>query len=375
MKLPSLKNVTGTPLKVEIVISSRTVVRVMLVVVATIIALAALGKLSHALILISTAFFLSLALNAPVHWIGEHLPGKRKGSRSVATSISFLMVVIVLSGFIAAVVPPAISQVSNFVETIPKITKDARNENSTIGELVKKYKLDSVVNDSSEELSSALKNSGKGAISTVSSFGAGLVALITVLAMTFMMLVEGPRWIRLGKLLLPEEKRDHAEILSRQMYAVIKGYVNGQVTLAALAAVIMLPVMLILQVPYAAALAVIVFICGLIPMFGHTIGAVIVTLIAVLESPVSALLLLGFYILYQQIENYVVQPRVQASATNMSPLLVFVAVIIGINLNGLLGGLVAIPVAGCLRILVIDYLRTRGMLTTSLDPVPTSDSK
>ena len=106
-------------------------------------------------------------------------------------------------------------------------------------------------------------------------------------------------------------------------------------------------------------------------MVGHTIGAIICTLVALFTSPASAILVLSYYILYQQIENYVVQPRVQANSTNMSPLLVFVAVLLGANFGGLLGALVAIPVAGCLRILVLDYLERRDILT----PATVQDAK
>jgi predicted PurR-regulated permease PerM len=147
------------------------------------------------------------------------------------------------------------------------------------------------------------------------------------------------------------------------MYKVVKGYVNGQVILAALAAVLITPIFFILDISYPIALMVIVFICGLIPMVGHTIGAVFVTLVALFTSPVAALIVLAYYFLYQQIENYLVQPRIQANSTNMSPLLVFMSVIIGVNFGGIFGGLVAIPVAGCLRIVVLDYLHSRKIIS------------
>jgi len=118
----------------------------------------------------------------------------------------------------------------------------------------------------------------------------------------------------------------------------------------------------ILNVSYPIALMVVVFICGLIPLVGHTIGAVLVSTAALFHSPWAALIILIYYITYQQIENYILQPRIQANSTNMSPLLVFSAVIIGVSLNGLVGGLLAIPIAGCLRVIVLDYLGHRRLL-------------
>jgi predicted PurR-regulated permease PerM len=355
MRLPKFKQDVSP--RVEIYIANRTVVRVMLVVVATIIGLAALNKLSGALILIFMAFFLAVALNAPVHWIAQHLPGKRKGSRTVATSISFLFVVIVLVGFLTAIIPPAVRQVNSFIHNAPDLISDLRNDDNPVGRFVSEYNLDDSAAELSKELSGALKSTGKNALATASTVGNGFFSLLTVLVITFMMLVEAPRWLSLYRRLLPHGKKDTFERLRLDMYKVVKGFVNGQAALAALAALIILPIMIILHVPYAGALAVIIFICGLIPMFGHFIGAAIVTTMALFESPVSALLILSFYILYQQIENYVIQPRIQANATNMSPLMVFIAVILGVNLNGLVGGIVAIPIAGCLRILVLEYLQ------------------
>lgn len=360
MKLPSLKNFAEP--KVEIVIANRTVVRVMLVVVITVLGLAALNKISSALILIFMAFFLAVALNAPVHWIAVHLPGKRKGSRTLATAISFLAVVVALLAFLVMIVPPAVGQVNSFVHNAPDLISELRDEDNPVGQFVVKYDLDESADELSKELSGALKTTGKNALSTASTVGNGFFSLLTVLVMTFMMLVEAPRWIKLYRRLLPDDKEDKFEKLRLDMYGVVKGFVNGQAALAALAALIILPVMIILHVPYAGALAVIIFLCGLIPMFGHFIGATIVTTMALFESPLTAVLILGFYILYQQIENYVIQPRVQANATNMSPLIVFIAVILGVNLNGIVGGIVAIPIAGCLRILFIDYLQTHGKL-------------
>lgn len=349
--------------KVELIISNRTVVRVMVMVVLTILGLAALNKVSHALILIFVAFFLALALNAPVHWIAEHLPGKRRGSRTLATSISFLIVVFILAGIIALIVPPAVKQVSSFIKATPELVDNLRDRDSALGRFIQDNNLEETVTNLSEDASEAAKRSGGSAVATVSTVGTAIVSILTVLVMTFMMLVEGPRWIGYGKRLLNEDNSDRIVGIVKDMYKVVRGYVNGQVTLAFVAAIMLLPVMLLLHVPYAGALAPIVFLCGLIPMIGHYIGATIVTLVALSYSWVSALLVLGYYILYQQIENYVVQPRVQANATNMSPLLVFASVIVGVNLGGILGGLVAIPVAGCLRVLLVDYLENKGKIS------------
>ena len=353
------RNRTPDVSEVAITISVETFAKVIAMVVGTIILLLAVRKASHALLLIFVAFFLALALNAPVNWLGKHLPGKRRGSRSLATSLSFLLVILLLGGFLASIVPPLMRQTQSLTSAAPQLIEDFRSQDSQVGRIVRKYHLQNQVTSVSNQLSERLKNSGGSAFSTVQRIGSSVFSLLTILVLTFMMLVEGPGWLRFLRDVIPNRRHHLADRLARDMYGVIKGFVNGQVTLAALAAVLISPGLFILHVSYPIALVVVVFICGLIPMVGHTIGAIIVTIVALFHSTSAAIIILAYYILYQQIENYLVQPRIQANSTNMSPLLVFLAVVIGVSFGGLFGALIAIPFAGCVRIAVLEYLRNQ----------------
>ncbi|HSX32534.1 MAG TPA: AI-2E family transporter [Candidatus Saccharimonadales bacterium] len=346
-------------------IANATIVRVMIVVILSLMGLAAVRQASHALILIFTSFFLALALNAPVHWLAVRLPGKGHNKRAIATAISFFVVVALLVGFLASIVPPLIRQTTGFISAAPDLVTQVQDENSTAGRFISRYHLESQVDKVSHDLSDRLGNIGGAAVSSATKLGSSIFSILTILVLTFMMLIEGPRWLKFAKDLIPDKQHGRADRLATQMYAVVKGYVNGQVVLASIAAVMLLPALIILGVSYPIALMVIVFICGLIPLVGHTIGAIIVTTVALFTSPWSAVLILGYYILYQQIENYIIQPRIQANSTNMSPLLVFMSVIIGVNFGGLFGGLVAIPVAGCVRIVLLEYLHTKHIIEES----------
>ncbi|MDB5166284.1 MAG: family transporter [Candidatus Saccharibacteria bacterium] len=351
------------PQLIAITFTTATFLKAVGLVIGTTILLAALHKATHALLLIFTAVFLALALNAPVHWFSRHLPGKLRGNRTYATALSFFLIIAVLAIFIASLVPPIVKQTESFISNAPSIVSSLRDENSSLGRFVQEHNLEGQVNKLSKELSDNLNDIGGHAFATISSFGSSVFAVLTVLVLTFMMLIEGPHWIRLMRSLIPPRHHRRADDLARNMYRVVKGFVNGQVTLAVIASVMLLPGLLALHIGYPIALVFVVFICGLIPMVGHTIGAVIVTAVALLTtSPTSAVLILLYYFLYQQIENYVIQPRIQSNSTDMSPLLVFASVVIGVSFSGLLGGLVAIPVAGCLRILALEYLGTRGMI-------------
>jgi len=351
------------PAVMEISISTRTVIRVIALLMAATLLVVAIKMSSHALVLIGTAIFLGLALNAPVRWLSTHLPGKKRGNRKLATVISVLVILAALIGFVWAIVPPVAKQSGSFISNVPQLISDIRNNDTTVGKFVTRYKLQSQITKYSTELTSRLGTIGSSALSTVSSVGSSIFAIVTVLVLTIMVLLEGPTWVALGYEIIPKNKRSHAKKLADSMLRVIQGYVNGQVLLAAMAAILIVPVFFIMGVSYPIALMFIVFICGLIPMVGHSVGAIICTIIALFTSLPAALVVLGYYILYQQIENYAVQPKVQSNSTNMSPLLVFVAVLLGASFGGLLGALVSIPIMGCVRILIIDYLERHDILT------------
>lgn len=352
---------------VEHTVGVRTVLRVIIIAVISFGVLAAMNAAKTALVLIGIALFLALALNAPVHWLSRRLPGKKRNNRNMATAISIIVVLLLLVGFIVAIVPPLVSQTVSFVQNLPELVKNTREGSGPIGQFVTSHNLESHVEKLANEMSGRVSELGSSALSTVSSIGAsiitGIVSVLTVIVLVIMMLIEGPSWAKIFVEVIPAEKRPRMKKIANDMYRVVNGYVNGQVMLAAMAALLITPVFFIMGVKYPLALMVVVFICGLIPMVGHTIGGAICTIVALFTSLPAALVVLAYYVIYQQIENYTLQPKIQSNATNMSPLLVFSSVLVGATLGGLLGGLLAIPIAGCIRVLLLDYMEERGILS------------
>ena len=341
-------------------ISTRTVVRTILIIVLAYILFIAARKSTHALVLISTAFFLALALNAPVHWLSKLYPGKKRDSRTLGTLLAFLIVVIILGGFIALVTPTLIRNTHSFINDVPHLIQEARDKHSAINSFVTRYHLQSQENTLATQITSRLHDLAGGAVSSITQLAKSLVSVIIILVLTFMMLIEGPHWVNTVHNIVPSSRSKRLKNLTDDMYKVIRGYVNGQVLLAALAAVLIMPPVLFFHLANPLALMVIIFLAALVPLIGHWIGATIISLVALSHSPWAALFMLAYYILYINIENYIIQPKLQANTTNLSPLLVFVAVVIGVSFGGLLGGLVAIPAMGCIRVVVVDYLHTRG---------------
>jgi len=178
---------------------------------------------------------LALALNGPVKALSRRLPGKQKGSRVLATALAFIVVIAFLGGFIASVVPPLVRQTTSFTHAAPNIIRDFRKQDSSTGRIIRRYHLEGQVDTASKQLSARLKHSGGSTFSALQTIGSSLFSILTILVLTFMMLVEGPHWVGFVLSTFPKRKQAVAKRLSNDMYKVVKGFVNGQVTLAALA--------------------------------------------------------------------------------------------------------------------------------------------
>ncbi len=130
------------PTELAITITTKTFVRIALLTIVTLVLLMAVHRASHALLLVFTAFFLSLALNGPVHWLSQHLPGKRRGSRVLATSLSFLVVILLMGGFVASIAPPLFRQTGSFVKVAPNLVKEFRSQDSQTGHFIRDHHLE-----------------------------------------------------------------------------------------------------------------------------------------------------------------------------------------------------------------------------------------
>jgi predicted PurR-regulated permease PerM len=349
------------PKVTEVTVSNRTVVRVILLIVLTFFGLRFLSNVGHVLSLLFMAFFLSLALNPFVSWFVRKLHLK---SRISGTAIAYLSVLIVLGGIIALVFPPLIRQTVDFVSDAPQTIRSLNDENSSLGSIVKRYSLQDEVEGLSENIKERTQNIQAPVVTTAGRIGSTLISIITVLVLTFMMLVEGPRWNTRLWSLAPKKNRNHWRLMAEKMYRAITGYVNGQVFLALLAAAFALIALLVASTLVnvsvnAVGLAGILVFTGLIPMIGNTIGGVIVTIACALVSLPLALIMAIYFIIYQQIENVTLQPYIQSKFNELTPLLVFIAALLGVGFGGLIGAFIAIPAAACVKILLLDYLDNR----------------
>lgn len=340
-------------------IDNRTVIRIMSVAVVFVLGLAFIKVTAPALTLIFVAFFLALALNPPVTFLASRIT---KGSRAGATAIAYLFVLLILAGFLWALIPPVVKQASDLVDKLPGYIDDFSSGNSSLAEFVHKYNLDEDVQRFGDEFKSRIGGASGSIFDGINRVGTAIVSVLTVLVLTFFMLVEGPGWVEKFWAIQKQEGIEERKKIAGKMYNVVTGYVNGQILIATIAGLMSLVMMLIVGIPYPLALAGLVSLCGLIPLVGATLGAVIVVAVALFQSLYAAVAMAIFFLIYQQVENNAIQPFIQSRTLEVSPLLVLTAVLLGINVGGLLGGFVAIPFAACARILINHKLEQRRKL-------------
>lgn len=350
------------PSSIDIPVS--TFVRFWLVMVGFLATVVILYLIRNAIVIVGIAAFLAIALNPPVTAIGRLLPGK---SRIGATALAYVLVVAGLLGFFITVIPTVIEQMARFIRTLPGLVEEISKQTGWLSDLVARYGIEQqyqdAINNIQSQATSIASSVGGSVFSSVGSIVEVFVTFVIILVLTFLMLVEGPTWTkRFWGLYQDKKKREHHQHLVRRMYKVVTGYVNGQVIISAISATCALVTIVIVSTIFdmeanlAIPIAVILFVCGLIPMFGATIGAVIAGILLAINSIPGALVFLGYYLIYQQIENNFISPAIQSRAVEISALTVLVALTVGLSLFGILGGLISIPIAGCLRVLVLDYL-------------------
>ena len=187
-----------------------------------------------------------------------------------------------------------------------------------------------------------------------------VVATLTIVFLTFFLVLEGPTWVERIFTLVSDEREPRWRSVAHDIYRTVGGYVTGNLLISLIAGISSGIVLWATGVPFAVALGLLVGLLDLIPLAGATIAAIVVVLVAIAASGATAAIVVGvFFVVYQQIENHVIQPLVYGRTVQLSPLAVLVAVLVGAELAGVLGALAAIPVAGALQVVVVDWRRSR----------------
>jgi predicted PurR-regulated permease PerM len=319
--------------------------------------LRALASASAVFILIIVSIFLAAGLNPAVLFFQNR--GLKRGA---AVGAVMACVLIFVAAFIAIAVPPLLDQGNQLIDNAPQLIKDLNN-NAFINDLNIKYgvidslqtRVDSVIKDGQFAITAF-----GGVIGVGKAVVSGLVSTITILTLTLYFLASLPQVVEISLKFVPASRRNRVSKLVNAIISRVGSFVGGQAIIAALAAIFILIMGLIIGMPYAGPLAVIVLVCGFIPLIGHFIGMTIVTLVSLTASISIAAIALASYIIYVQIENYLITPRIMKRSLSIPGLVTIIAALLGTSLLGLIGGLLAVPIAAAILLILDEVVFPRA---------------
>ena len=334
--------------------------RAILVVLGIILAAVAIIALVflawHIITWILVALFLTLALNPAVEFFERHGLG-----RSLASIVVFLLALVAFAGLGALLIPPLVDQIDEFIAAVPGFVADLTEGRGPLGFLQDDYQI-------VDKIEAAIEDQGAGGVLGITNAGLAVargvvsfvVGVITIAFLTIFMLLEGPKLVERFEGSLPETMKPRWHRVSRDIYRTVGGYVGGNLLISLIAGIGAAIVLFAVGSSYAIALAVVVAVLDLIPLAGATLAAIIVATVSWIELGwVKALIVIVFFILYQQLENHVLQPVIYGRTVQLSPLTVLIAILIGAELVGILGALAAIPVAGIIQAIFREIVRWR----------------
>lgn len=304
----------------------------------------------HVLILVLVAVVLAIGMDPAVRWSQRRL----KMGRGMATAAIMLVTVCFLGLFLALVVPPIVTETRGLIERTPQYIDQLEGSEGWVGDLEERLeisrRLEELADDAPSIAGSALSN----LVGVLGAVAGGLFNLLTILVLTIFFMASLPRFEEDLAALFPPEKKVQYRALMARATERIGGYVSGNLTISLIAGVVSFIGFLIIGVPFPAALAMWIAITDLIPAIGALLGAALCVLVALTVGFGTAVATLIFVVVYQQVENYVIGPKVMNKAVDLSPAAVLVALLTGAAMMGFLGALLALPLAAAAKVIVRD---------------------
>ena len=333
----------------------RTIVAAVGVVMATCVLLVLLMAAVRILVWISIAGFLAIVLAPVVGRLNDRLGGRR----TLATGTVVFATLFVLAGVLALFILPVKTQLVNIITDLPGTVHDAANGTGPVGNIVHKLHVESYVKSNETELANAadrLSNSGFEAAQTAAS---ALIAFVTITLLTFLFLSQSSAIGRAAINIIPYRRRAPAQRIATDAAGAVSGYVIGNLLISLIAGATAFVCLVALGVPSPVVLALFVAVADLVPLVGATIGAAVCVIAAYLHSPTAGLISIIFFVVYQQVENGVLYPWIMARKLNVNPLGILVSVLLAVEVFGILGALLAVPVSGALQVVVTAVRQER----------------
>jgi predicted PurR-regulated permease PerM len=329
-------------------------VRTMLVgiglVVATYLTLRAIVLLAHIETLLVVAAFFAVVITPVVDIVKKRF----HVSRGLATAIVFILGIGMVAGLLYSFIRPLVDEASKFADNFPSYVSEAREGRGPAGDLVKRYNLDERIRDAQADIEASVASAGGGALKVAGRVLGGVASILTILVLSLMMVLYGPDILRNAVGILDPQRQERAKAVASDCARALTGYVMGNLLISVVAGTLTFVALVVFGVPFAPVLALWTAFADLIPLVGATLGAIPTIGVAFLHSTAAGIGMLIFYVIYQQFENHVLQVVIMSKTVQINQLFVLVSVLIGVELLGFLGALLAIPAAGVIQVIVRD---------------------
>ena len=356
----------------------RTVAAALLTVVVVLVALFLLWQVRTFVGWLVIALFLAAVLNPAVNWLQRR---HRLIKRPLAIALTYLGVLVVLLFVVVIFLPLLVDQINGLTKFVNTAAQAPEGPTQYIKGLAQQYGFGELLQRFGVELADLRKQLGDlvgnlfSATGQIAVSAAGMIAaLATVLTLTFFLILGSERYVNAGEGLFAERHQPLIRRILKQAAGAISGYVSGNLAISVICGVTTFVVLLILGMPYAAPLALLVAVLDLIPLVGATLGGTLLVIVGLFVEPWKAVVLLIFVLVYQQIESNLLQPMVYSQAVQLNGLVILIALLVGGQLLGIPGALLAIPVAEIIRIVITelrDYRRAeQGASETAVASSP-----
>jgi predicted PurR-regulated permease PerM len=334
---------------------THTPVRIILLAIvlglATLVLVEFVLRVERVLVWMLVAVFFTTALYPAVDWIQRRLPWCR---RSLATLVVFVVVLAALGGLLAAFAVPLAREGTQLAGQLPDMIADARSGRGPVGGLLTRTHALEYVRENEDRIREFATGLGAPALNLLRGVATGIVAAITIFVLSYLAVLEGPKVIEGTLGLFPPRRAERLRRVGRECAKTVTGYITGNLIISVICGVLTYVVLKIFGVPFAGLIALFVGIADLIPLVGATLGAVVAGIAGFVHSVPAGIAVVVFFVLYQQVENHLLQPVVFARTVKLNPLTVLVAILLATELAGILGALLAIPVAGIIQVVLRD---------------------
>ena len=338
-----------------VVFRMRSVLGVLALLLGVVAAVEFIVLAQAGLTLIAIALFLALALNPGVNFF------QRRGlGRGAAVAMVFVMAILVFALLGLVLISPLVDQVTKFIDALPGLVADLTEGHGKLGFLERDYHVVERVREATTGNGKAVEGAAAPVVTVAKGVATTVIGVIVIAFLTLFMLLEGPDWRRRVDELVPEKNRAPVERIGAGVYKGVSGFVIGNLLASFMAGVFVTVLFLAVGIPFAVPVGLFVAVIELVPYIGPLVTTVIVTAVALTVGVVPGLLVLALTVVYHMVEGHTLRPLIYGRALQLSPLAVLIAILLGIEVAGILGALAAVPLAGAAQVVIAELLPGRA---------------